>query len=146
MAFQLAVSAEMSWPDRPMAKPAAGLTEPKFGVGLWDWRDHDLHALDRSGATFIIMNGYLDGRLADDGNPKVRTQVVTGQMWLKTRDTLHPTADTHRRFEPGNGEMTHAVIARAPADMGYDGPVGMEAFAKDDPEAAPDAFRKAHTL
>lgn len=37
-----------------------------FEVGLWDWPDRDLAKPDRSGATFSIMNGYLEGRLAEE--------------------------------------------------------------------------------
>ena len=39
------------------------LTELGFQVGLWNWPDHDLGMLEKSGATFSIMNGYLRGRL-----------------------------------------------------------------------------------
>ena len=39
-------------------------------------------------------------------------------------------ADNPGRCEPGTGEMNWPMIARALADMGYDRPVGMEAFAK----------------
>ena len=42
--------------------------------------------------------------------------------------------------------MNWPMIARALADMGYAGPVGMEAFAQDKPEDALDAFRAAFTL
>ncbi|GAB5374385.1 MAG: hydroxypyruvate isomerase family protein [Acuticoccus sp.] len=55
-------------------------------------------------------------------------------------------ADVPGRCEPGTGEINYAGIARALAAMGYDGPVGMEAFASDEPEAALDAFRRAFTL
>ncbi len=37
-------------------------------------------------------------------------------------------------------------IARALDAMGYDGPVGMEAYAAKEPEAALEAFRAAFTL
>lgn len=63
--FQLAACAEMLWPDRPIDWRAARLTEMGFGVGLWNWPDHDLDALERVGANYTIMNGYLVGRLAD---------------------------------------------------------------------------------
>ncbi|MER9600538.1 hydroxypyruvate isomerase, partial [Mesorhizobium sp. M0244] len=121
--FQLAACAEMLWLDRPMAWRVARLHEMGFGVGLWNWPDHDLAALEKSGATFTIMNGYLEGRLADDegadmllksaletarvgkrlgiarlnlhgtglgegGIPIVKSEVETGPMWLKARDTL----------------------------------------------------------
>lgn len=66
MGFQLAACAEMLWRDRPVAWRAARLHEMGFGVGLWNWPDWDLAALERTGATFTIMNGYLEGRLGDD--------------------------------------------------------------------------------
>ena len=256
--FSLAACAEMIWRDRPIEWRCARLKELGFGVGLWNWPDHDLVALERSGARFTIMNGYLRGRLTDDdgaaellataretarvgrrldvarlnlhgtglgerGLPAMPVTVVTGAMWLKARDTLrrvadmadeedvvftlenlnlvvdhpgvpfgraedtlalvasvdHPrlrlnldlyhaqigegnlialcqrclpwigeiqVADVPGRMEPGTGEINYPRIARALADMGYDGPVGMEAFASGDPEAALQAFREAFTL
>lgn len=55
----------MLWRDRPIDWRASRLNEMGFGVGLWNWPAHDLTALERTGATFTIMNGYLEGRLAD---------------------------------------------------------------------------------
>ncbi|MCF6317093.1 MAG: TIM barrel protein [Marinosulfonomonas sp.] len=65
MGFQLAACAEMLWQDRPIAWRAARLHEMGFGVGLWNWPEWDLAALEKTGASFTIMNGYLEGRLAD---------------------------------------------------------------------------------
>src|SRR6185312_3510831 len=65
-AFQLAVCAEMIWRDRPIDWRASRLKEMGFGVGLWNWPDHDLSKLEKTGASFTIMNGYLRGRLTDD--------------------------------------------------------------------------------
>jgi hydroxypyruvate isomerase len=65
MPFQLAACAEMLWRDRPISWRASRLKEMGFGVGLWNWPDWDIAALQRTGATFTIMNGYLQGRLAD---------------------------------------------------------------------------------
>lgn len=64
--FALAACAEMLWQDRPIEWRAARLREMGFGVGLWNWPDHDQNKLEKSGASFTIMNGYLEGRLADD--------------------------------------------------------------------------------
>jgi len=64
--FALAACAEMLWREKPIEWRAKRLTELGFGVGLWNWPARDLDALERSGATFTIMNGYLKGRLADD--------------------------------------------------------------------------------
>ena len=55
-------------------------------------------------------------------------------------------ADNPGRCEPGTGEMNWPNIARALAAMGYSGPVGMEAFASGEEEAALQAFRAAFTL
>ena len=64
--FELAACAEMLWRDRPMEWRIKRLTEMGFAVGLWNWPDHDLVMLEKSGARFSIMNGYLRGRLTDD--------------------------------------------------------------------------------
>lgn len=255
--FQLAACAEMLWPDRPIEWRAARLTERGLGVGLWNWPDHDLAKLEAVGAHYTIMNGYLQGRLADDegaemllasaretaqvgkrlgvdrlnlhgtglgdgGIPIWQHEVVTGPMWLKARDTLnricdlaesvgvtftlenlnpmdHPgcpfgstadvlalvssvdrpqlrinldlyhtqigegdllrwcekclpwigevqVADNPGRCEPGTGEIAYPAIAAKLAAMGYRGPVGMEAFAAGDSDAALDAFVAAFTL
>lgn len=257
MPFQLAACAEMLWPEKPIHWRAARLHEMGFGVGLWNWPAWDLDALEKTGADFTIMNGYLEGRLADDegadmlvasaretaqvgkrlgvarlnlhgtglgdrGLPIPQPDHVAPGMWLKARDTLHricdmaeeegvifalenlnlrehpecpfngtadvlslvaavdrpqlrinldlyhtqigegdvirwteaclpwigevQVADNPGRCEPGTGEMNWPNIARALKDMGYDGPVGMEAFAKDDPEVALEAFRDAFTV
>lgn len=64
--FELAACAEMIWRDRPIDWRASRLKEMGFGVGLWNWPDHDLAKLAATGATFTIMNGYLRGRLTDN--------------------------------------------------------------------------------
>ena len=238
--------------------PLAACAEMGFGVGLWNRPGHDLAALERTGATFTIMNGYLEGRLTDEagaelllasaretakvgkrrgvqrlnlhgtglgdgGLPVQPIHVVIGAMWMKARDTLcriadmaeaegvtfslenlnlpldhpgvpfgraedtlalvssinHPrlvlnldlhhaqigegnlidlcrrclpwigevqVSDVPGRCEPGTGEVNWPAIARALKAMGYRGPVGMEAFASGDPEAALTAFRNAFTV
>lgn len=55
-------------------------------------------------------------------------------------------ADVPGRREPGTGEINYPAIARALVDMGYDGVVGMEAFASGDSDAALDAFVEAFTV
>jgi hydroxypyruvate isomerase len=252
--FQLAACAEMLWRDKPIEWRASRLKEMGFGVGLWNWPAHDLAKLEKTGASFTIMNGYLEGRLADDdgadmllksaretaqvgkrlgvqrlnlhgtglgdgGIPIAQTQVVSGAMWLKAKDTLnricdmaeeegvtytlenlnlldHPgcpfgstadvlalvsavnrpqlrinldlyhtqigegdlvrwcqkclpwigevqVADNPGRFEPGTGEINYQGVASALKEIGYRGPVAMEAFASGDAEKALDSFRAA---
>lgn len=55
-------------------------------------------------------------------------------------------ADVPGRCQPGTGEVNYPTIARALADMGYSGPVGMEAFARGDVVNALESFRAAFTL
>lgn len=255
--FQLAACAETLWLDKPMDWRAARLTELGFGVGLWNWPEYDLAKLESIGANYTIMNGYLDGRLADQdgadallksaretvqvgkrlgvdrlnlhgtglgegGIPVWQHDVVTGPMWLKARDTLnricdlaeeegvtftlenlnlmeHPgcpfnttadvltlvstidrpqlrmnfdlyhtqigegdllrwcekclpwvgevqVADNPGRCEPGTGEINYPMVARTLYDLGYRGPVGMEAYAAGDSEVALSSFRDAFTI
>jgi len=48
--FTLAACAEMLWRDRPIEWRCARLKEMGFEVGLWNWPEHDLIALERSNA------------------------------------------------------------------------------------------------
>lgn len=257
MGFQLAACAEMLWQDKPMDWRASRLTEMGFGVGLWNWPTWDIPKLEKTGANFTIMNGYLEGRLTDaDGAvtllKSARTAAQIGKrlgvdrlnlhgtglgdmgvpiprigsfapgMVERARDTLHricdlaeaegmtftlenlnpidhpgcpfgatadvlalvsavnrpqlrinldlyhtqigegdlirwceaclpwigevQVADNPGRCEPGTGEINYAGVARALNEMGYRGPVGMEAFAAGDAEAALEAFRAAFTI
>ncbi len=96
MTFPLAVCAEMLWRDKPIDWRASRLKEMGFGVGLWNWPDHDLVALERTGATFTIMNGYLRGRLADpegaaDLLASARETAAVGKRLGVQRLNLHGT-------------------------------------------------------
>lgn len=257
MTFQLAACAEMLWRDKPIEWRASRLKEMGFGVGLWNWPAWDLDKLDKTGATFTIMNGYLEGRLTDAegcamllasaretakvgkrlgvhrlnlhgtglgdmGIPIPSIGAFAPGMEQRARDTLnricdlaeetgqvftlenlnpidHPgcpfgstsavlglvssvnrpqlrinldlyhtqigegdlirwaeaclpwigevqVADNPGRCEPGTGEINYSGVARALKDMGYSGPVGMEAFAKGDEGMALEAFKSAFTL
>jgi hydroxypyruvate isomerase len=257
MSFQLAACAEMLWQDRPIDWRASRLKEMGFGVGLWNYPAWDLNKLEKTGATFTIMNGYLEGRLTDDagtemllisaretarigkrlgvqrlnlhgsglgdgGIPIPHHGTFSPGMTIRACDTLnricdiaeaegvtftlenlnpldHPgcpfgstadvlalvsavdrpqlrinldlyhtqigegdlvrwckaclpwigevqVADNPGRCEPGTGEINYQGVAKALTEMGYDGSVGMEAFASADPESALEAFRKAFTV
>jgi hydroxypyruvate isomerase len=52
-------------------------------------------------------------------------------------------ADVPGRCEPGTGEINYSAIARTLRDMGFEGSVGMEAWASGDSESALEAFRTA---
>lgn len=256
--FTLAACAEMLWRDKPMAWRLRRLTELGFEAGIWSWQAHDLGMLEKSGAVFSSMTGYIRGRIADDegaeallatardaidvgkrlnvarlnlhgtglgegGLAVTPCELVTGPMWLKARDTLsriadlgaergvtfmlenlnlpvdHPgvpfariedtlalvssidrpelrlnldlyhvqigegnliswcrkcqpwigeiqVADVPGRQEPGTGEINYPGVARALNDMGYRGPICMEAFASGDSETALAAFRAAFAV
>jgi hydroxypyruvate isomerase len=49
------------------------------------------------------------------------------------------------RCEPGTGEVSYPAVARALAEMGYTGTVGLEAWASGDSEVALARFRDAFT-
>ena len=55
-------------------------------------------------------------------------------------------ADVPGRCEPGTGEISYPAVARALADVGYTGTVGLEAFASGDSELALSRFRAAFSL
>ncbi|MFC0450137.1 TIM barrel protein [Rhodococcus jostii] len=52
-------------------------------------------------------------------------------------------ADVPGRCEPGTGEIHYPAIASALRDLGYTGVVGLEGWAKNDPDDALDAFEAA---
>ena len=52
-------------------------------------------------------------------------------------------ADVPGRCEPGTGEIHYPAIARALGRIGYEGTVGLEAFASEDSESALEKFRSA---
>ncbi|WP_133916872.1 TIM barrel protein [Streptomyces sp. NBC_00582] len=55
-------------------------------------------------------------------------------------------ADVPGRCEPGTGEINYPAVARALADLGYDGTIAMEAWASQDSESALRRFRTAFTV
>ncbi|AZG48463.1 TIM barrel protein [Gordonia insulae] len=52
-------------------------------------------------------------------------------------------ADVPGRCEPGTGEINYPAIAAALREIGYTGVVGLEGWARTDPDAALDAFTRA---
>ena len=96
MGFTLAACAEMLWLDKPIEWRCARLGEMGFQVGLWNWPAHDLDKLEKSGASFSIMNGYLHGRLGDDAGAdallaSARESAQVGKRLGVARLNLHGT-------------------------------------------------------
>jgi len=52
-------------------------------------------------------------------------------------------ADVPGRCEPGTGEINYRAVAQALAQLGFSGPIGMEAYASADSQAAIEAFAEA---
>ena len=94
--FTLAVCAEMLWQDRPMDWRLKRLTEMGFQCGIWNWTSHDLGMLERSGAVFSSMTGYVTGRLADDDGAAqllatAEESIAVGKRLNVARLNLHGT-------------------------------------------------------
>lgn len=63
--FDLAVCAEMVFLDLPIAERVQRIAEAGFLVEIWDHTRHDVAALERTGARFSSMTGYVSGSLID---------------------------------------------------------------------------------
>ena len=114
--FPLAACAEMLWRDRPIEWRASRLKDLGFGVGLWNWPDHNLNKLLATGASFTIMNGYLRGRLTDnDGAAELlKTARETAQVGKRlgvARLNLHGTG-------LGEGGLPVSPVQVVTGDMG----------------------------
>ncbi|MGV9672682.1 TIM barrel protein [Gordonia sp. NPDC003504] len=55
----------------------------------------------------------------------------------------YSVADVPGRCEPGTGEIAYAAIAAALRDAGHRGVIGLEGWAKHDPDTAINAFVEA---
>lgn len=87
--FALAACAEMLWRDKPIEWRASRLKEMGFGVGLWNWPAWDVAALIKTGATFTIMNGYLEGRLTDAAGCEMLLKSATETVGVGKRLGVH---------------------------------------------------------
>ena len=94
--FTLSACAEMLWRDKPMHWRLRRLTELGFEAGIWSWQAHDISALEKSGARFSSMTGYIRGRLADDEGAQellatARQSIEVGKRLNVARLNLHGT-------------------------------------------------------
>jgi hydroxypyruvate isomerase len=86
----------MLWQDKPMEWRLKRLTEMGFEAGIWNWTNHDIALLERSGARFSSMTGYISGRLADDEGAAdllktARQSIDVGKRLNVARLNLHGT-------------------------------------------------------
>ena len=127
----------------------------KYGVtfcleNLNTIRDHPGIPLARAKDTLALVQaaGHPNARLMLD---LYHAQMGEGNLVELVRTALPylgeiQVADVPGRCEPGTGEINYAAVARALADAGYEGTVGMEAWASGDSYAALEAFRAAFTV
>ncbi len=113
-------------------------------------------AVDHPGVPFATAADCL-ALVASVDSPHVRlmldlyhAQIGEGNLIELCRRALPfigeiQVADVPGRCEPGTGEINYPAIARALADLGYAGPVALEAFASGDTELALERFRAAFT-
>lgn len=114
-------------------------------------------AVDRPGVPFARAQDCL-ALVASVDNPHLRmmldihhAQIGERNLIALCREALPwvgeiQVADMPGRCEPGTGEISYAAVARALAEMGYRGTIGLEAFASGDPTVAVEAFRNAFTV
>ena len=117
----------------------------------------NLNPLDHPGCPFGATADVL-ALVSSIDRPELRvnldlyhTQIGEGDL-IRWVEKCQPwigevqVADNPGRCEPGTGEINYVGVARALVDMGYTGPVGMEAWAKDDADTALEAFQAAFTV
>jgi hydroxypyruvate isomerase len=127
----------------------------------------------RHGVTFVLENlntevdhpGVPFARAADTlalveavGHPHLRlnldlyhAQIGEGNLIELVRRAAPfigeiQVADVPGRCEPGTGEINYPAVAKALAEIGYRGTIGLEAWASGDDELALERFRAAFTL
>ena len=117
--------------------------------------DHPGIPLARAKDTLALVQaaGHPNARLMLD---LYHAQMGEGNLIELVRSALPylgeiQVADVPGRCEPGTGEINYAAVAKALAEAGYEGTVGMEAYASggsssDDSDAALEAFRAAFTV
>ncbi|MCW2849021.1 MAG: hyi [Marmoricola sp.] len=104
-------------------------------------RAADTAALVRAvGSPHLMMN--LDLYHAQIGEGNLIGLIHASLPWVGEIQV----ADVPGRCEPGTGEISYPAIARALDGLGYEGVVGLEAFASGDSDAAVAAFRSAFTV
>ena len=112
---------------------------------------------ERAGVTFTLEN--LNTAVDHPGGPGLRmnldlyhAQIGEGNL-IELLRRAHgqgligeiQVADVPGRCEPGTGEINYPAVARALADLDYQGTVALEAWAAEDSDLALDRFRAAFT-
>ncbi|MFE5158378.1 TIM barrel protein [Streptomyces sp. NPDC056697] len=114
--YTLAVCAEMVFRDLPVQERARRIHDAGFQVEIWDWSRHDPTALERTGAVFSSMTGYLRGSLTDeDGAAEL---LRTAQESVKVAERLGcPRLNLHGTGLDGDGLPVVPVAGPATGPM-----------------------------
>ena len=113
-------------------------------------------AVDHPGVPFARLADVLAlVRAVDDPHLRImldvyHAQIGEGNLLESIRASAPWTgevqvADVPGRCEPGTGEIHYPAVARALAELGWTGTVGLEAWASGDSEVALQRFREAFT-
>jgi hydroxypyruvate isomerase len=114
-------------------------------------------AVDHPGVPFATAADCL-ALVRDVDSPHLRlmldlyhAQIGEGNLIELCRQALPwigeiQVADVPGRCEPGTGEVSYPAVARALADMGYAGTIGLEGWASGDSAVAVERFRVAFTV
>jgi hydroxypyruvate isomerase len=100
--FELAVCAEMVFRDLPFIDRVKKITDLGFHVEIWDWTKHDIAALQKTGASFSSMTGYIEGDLiTPDGAKRL---IQTAEQAIEVARRLHcPRLNLHGTGLDGKG-------------------------------------------
>ncbi|MFI6574162.1 TIM barrel protein [Nocardiopsis sp. NPDC050513] len=114
--YTLAVCAEMVFLDQPIEERARRIHDLGFQVEIWDWTRHDLAALERTGAAFSSMTGYVRGSLTDpDGAAEL---VRTAEESVRVAQRLGcPRLNLHGTGLDGEGLPVRPVTGPATGPM-----------------------------
>jgi hydroxypyruvate isomerase len=100
--FELAVCAEMVFRHLPFIDRVKKITDLGFHVEIWDWTKHDIAALQKTGASFSSMTGYIEGDLiTPDGAKRL---IQTAEQSIEVARRLHcPRLNLHGTGLDGKG-------------------------------------------
>ena len=100
--FTLAVCSEMIFRDLPIEVRVEKIAALGFAVEIWDWTKHDVGVLERTGAVFSSMTGYVTGDLIDpDGADELLRTAVQSIPVAKRRGI--PRLNLHGTGLDGRG-------------------------------------------
>lgn len=83
--FQLAACAEMLYLELPFVERVMKIADQGFEVEIWDWTRHDIAALQRTGASFSSMTGYIEGDLITESGAQMLLRTAAQSIEVASR-------------------------------------------------------------